>query len=166
MHAVWPVEVVESFPIAQSGSVWNRIPDVRRDDLIEFALEHEALSTRELAVKYTDEKRYFVSESSAYRILKEADLMTDADEFKDKTTAINQMWQTDFTYFKIIGWGWYYLPTILDDHGRQPQKFSMRINTSHICAQPEQLKHLTPPSAGKSPASHHPNSFDASVACP
>jgi len=38
------------------GSVWNRIPDARRDDLIEFALEHEALSTRELAVKYTDEK--------------------------------------------------------------------------------------------------------------
>lgn len=87
-------------------SVWNRIPD----DLIAFALEHEALSTRELAVKYTDEKRYFVSESSAYRILKEADLITApdyvvikaADEFTDKTTAINQMWQTDFTYFKII----------------------------------------------------------------
>jgi hypothetical protein len=48
------------------GSVWNRIPDARRDDLIEFALEYEALSTRELAVKYTDEKRYFISESSAY----------------------------------------------------------------------------------------------------
>jgi len=44
-------------------SVWNRIPQDRRDDLIEFALEHEALSTRELAVKYTDEKRYFISES-------------------------------------------------------------------------------------------------------
>lgn len=40
------------------GSVWNRIPDTRRDDLIEFALEHEALSTRELAVKYTDETRF------------------------------------------------------------------------------------------------------------
>ncbi len=99
------------------GSVWNRIPDARRDDLIEFALEHEALSTRELAVKYTDEKRYFISESSAYRILKAADLITApdyvvikaADEFNDKTTAINEMWQTDFTYFKIIGWGWYYL---------------------------------------------------------
>ncbi len=38
-------------------SVWNRIPNARRDDLIEFALEHEALSTRELAIKYTDEKR-------------------------------------------------------------------------------------------------------------
>jgi len=108
------------------GSVWNRIPQDRRDDLIEFALEHEALTTRELAIKYTDEKRYFVSESSAYRILKEADLITApeyvvikaADEFKDKTTAINQMWQTDFTYFKIIGWGWYYLSTILDDYSR------------------------------------------------
>ena len=111
---------------SQPGSVWNRIPDTRHDYLIEFALEHEALSTRELAVKYTDEKRYFVSESSAYRILKEADLITApdyvvikaADEFKDKTTGINQMWQTDFTYFKIIGWGWYYLSTILDDYSR------------------------------------------------
>ena len=28
------------------------------------------------------------------------------------------MWQTDFTYFKIIGWGWYYLSTILDDYRR------------------------------------------------
>ena len=111
---------------SRPGSVWNRIPDTRRDNLIEFALEHEALSTRELAVKYTDEKRYFVSELSAYRILKEADLITApdyvvikaADEFKDKTTGINQMWQTDFTYFKIIGWGWYYLSTILDDYSR------------------------------------------------
>ena len=107
-------------------SVWNRIPDDHRDDLIEFALEHEALTSRELAVKYTDEKRYYVSESSAYRILKEADLITApdyvvikaAEELKDKTTAINQMWQTDFTYFKIIGWGWYYLSTILDDYSR------------------------------------------------
>jgi putative transposase len=24
------------------------------------------------------------------------------------------MWQTDFTYLKIIGWGWPYLSTILD----------------------------------------------------
>ena len=41
------------------------MPDARRDDLIEFALTHEALNTRELAVKYTDGKQYFVSETLA-----------------------------------------------------------------------------------------------------
>ncbi len=38
--------------------------------------------------------------------------MAAADEFKDKTTYVHQQWQTDFTYFKIIGWGWYYLSTV------------------------------------------------------
>ena len=93
------------------GQVWNRIPEAKRNDLIEFALEYEALTPRELAIKYTDQKRYFVSESSVYRILKAADLITApshvtikaASEFHDKTVRINEMWQTDFTYFKIIG---------------------------------------------------------------
>lgn len=107
-------------------SVWNKISDERRQAFIDFALDHEDLTARELAVKYTDEKCYFISESSAYRILRAADLLTApayvtisaADEFRDKTTRVNELWQTDFTYFKIIDWGWCYLSTILDDYSR------------------------------------------------
>ena len=106
--------------------VWNRIPDDVRRQIIDLALEIPELSPRELAVRFTDERKYFVSEASVYRLLKAHDLITSpayvvikaANEFKDKTTAINQLWQTDFTYLKITGWGWYYLSTVLDDFSR------------------------------------------------
>jgi putative transposase len=106
--------------------VWNRIPDDVRRQIIALALEVPELSPRQLAVRFTDEQKYFVSEASVYRLLKAHDLITSpayvvikaANEFKDKTTAINQLWQTDFTYLKITGWGWYYLSTVLDDFSR------------------------------------------------
>ncbi len=112
--------------ISRPSKVWNRIPDEVRTQIIELALEEPELSPRELAVRFTDTKDYFVSEASVYRLLKAQDLITSpayvvikaADEFKDKTTGPNQQWQTDFTYFKIIGWGWFYLSTVLDDYSR------------------------------------------------
>ena len=105
---------------------WNRISDTDRDKVVEIALEKPELSSRELAWHITDNYKYYISESSVYRILKANGLITipafrimsAADSFYDKTTAINQMWQTDFTYLKILGWGWYYLSTILDDFSR------------------------------------------------
>ena len=106
--------------------VWNRIPDAVRGQIIDLALDQPELSPRELAVRFTDERKYFVSEASVYRLLKAQDLITSpayvvikaAEEFTDKTTAPNQLWQTDFTYLKIAGWGWYYLSTVLDDFSR------------------------------------------------
>ena len=106
--------------------VWNRIPDEVRPKVVRLALKKTELSPRELAVTFTDTESYFVSEASVYRVLKAHDLITSpafivikaASEFKDKTTAINQLWQADFSYLKVIGWGWFYLSTILDDYSR------------------------------------------------
>jgi len=108
------------------NSQWNKIPDQHRQQVVEVALDLPELSPRELACHITDTKGFFISESSVYRILKKRGLITSPahflmradDEFKDKTTRVNQMWQTDFTYFKVIGWGWYYLSTVLDDYSR------------------------------------------------
>jgi transposase InsO family protein/transposase-like protein len=105
---------------------WNRIPKAIKDEVLDLALERTDLSPRELACQFTDEKRYFVSESSVYRLLKAADLITSpayvlmsaSDAFKNPTTRVHEMWQTDFTYFRVIHWGWYYLSTVLDDFSR------------------------------------------------
>jgi len=113
-------EALEDRP-SRPGRVWNRIPDKVRRCILDLALDQPELSPRELAVRFTDEQRYFVSEASVYRLLKAHDLITSpayivlkaADEFADKTTAPNELWQTDFTYLKVTGWGWYYLSTVL-----------------------------------------------------
>ena len=95
--------------------VWNKIPGEVRSRILSLALEAPELSPRELAVRFTDTDQTFVSEASVYRLLKAHDLvpspafivMKASDTFKDKTTAPNQLWQTDFTYLKVIGWGWF-----------------------------------------------------------
>jgi len=114
--------------------VWNKIPQEVRDQIVELALDEPDLSPREVATRFTDVKKYFVSEASVYRLLKAHDLITSpafivvkaADEFKDKTTAPNQLWQTDFTYLKVIGWGRFYLSTVLDH-------FSPLLNSLETC---------------------------------
>ena len=95
---------------------WNRIPDDERERVVELALAKPELSARELAWQVTDNEGWYISERSVYRILKAYDLVTSpayivmsaADEYKHKTKRVHELWQTDFTYFKITGWGWYY----------------------------------------------------------
>ncbi len=94
--------------------------------MVDVALDKPELTPRELAWHITDSHGAFISESSVYRILRDYDLVTSpayivlsaADEFRHKTKRVHELWQTDFTYFKIMGWGWYYLSTILDDFSR------------------------------------------------
>jgi transposase InsO family protein len=111
---------------SRPGRIWNRIPEQERKKVVQKALEFPEKSPRELAWHITDEEGYFISESSVYRILKAYDLITSpvyimisaANKFEHPTKRVNELWQTDFTYFKIVGWGWYYLSTILDDYSR------------------------------------------------
>jgi len=104
-------------------------------------VERPELSARELAVTFTDSDSYFVSESSVYRLLKAHNLITSpafivmkaANDFQYKTTAINQLWQTDFTYLKIISWGWMYLSTILDDFSRAEKGSNENPSRNVVC---------------------------------
>ena len=108
------------------GQIWNRIPPEVKQQVVDLALQYPDRSSRQIAWLFTDEKGYFISESSTYRILKGFDLvespaftvMSAAEKFQHPTTHIHELWQTDFTYFKIQGWGWYYLSTVLDDFSR------------------------------------------------
>ena len=110
----------------RAPTTWNRTPDNIRQIVVELSLEHPELTPRELSVLLLEKSQIFVSESSFYRILHERgllermehDLIFAADEFHHKTKFANEMWQTDFTYFKVKGWGWYYLSTVIDDYSR------------------------------------------------
>ena len=130
---VWYKRYLEGGPEAladrapRPGAVWNRISDRMRAKVIETALVHTALSPRELACRITDRDGEFLSESSVYRILKAADLIESpayillqaADRFQNPTRRRNELWQTDFTYLPVVGWGWYFLSTVLDDYSRK-----------------------------------------------
>ena len=103
-----------------------------------------------MAVRFTDEEKYFVAEAPADRLLKAHDLIASpayivvkaAEEFKDKTTAPNQLWQTDFTYLKITGLGWHYPPAVLDD-------FSRFIVALELCATMKGARMSPPHSIGR-----------------
>lgn len=106
--------------------IWNKIPETVKEEVVDISLEYPDKSPRELAWFITDTHEYFISESSVYRILKLYDLITSPayivisarDTFKNPTKKVNELWQTDFSYFKIIHWGWYYLSTVMDDYSR------------------------------------------------
>lgn len=105
---------------------WNHIPETVKQQVVQAALDSPEKSPRQLAWHLTDTQAYFLSESSVYRILKAYDLVASPayvvlsarDRFPHPTRQVHELWQTDFTYFKVVGWGWYYLSTVLDDYSR------------------------------------------------
>jgi putative transposase len=104
---------------------WNQITPEEDDKILAVAREYPDLSSRQLAAWTTDNAGFAVSESTVYRILRreglvkrqETQLMA-ANEYHTKTTRPHQMWATDASYFRVVGWGYYYLVTVMDDYSR------------------------------------------------
>jgi len=110
----------------EPGAVWNRLRPQEQTVILETALQMPDLSPRELACQVTDHAGFTVSEASVYRVMKRHGLNRSitlvgfpaGNEFRVKTTAPNQLWQSDASYFFVVGWGWYYSIEVLDDFSR------------------------------------------------
>jgi len=104
---------------------WNRITPEEEGKVLAVALEYPELSSRQLSAWIIDNKGFAVSESTVYRILSREGLvkrqetqLSAANEYHTKTTRPHQMWATDASYFRVVGWGYYYLVTVMDDYSR------------------------------------------------
>jgi len=104
---------------------WNRITPDEDRRILAIARKSPELSSRQLSAWITDNEGFAVSESTVYRILRREGLvkrqeteLTAAKEYHTKTTRPHQMWATDASYFRVVGWGYYYLVTVMDDYSR------------------------------------------------
>lgn len=104
---------------------WNRLTPEEVNRVFEAALDMPELSSRQLAAWLTEHGGFSVSESTVYRILRREELVKRAEvklvagkESHRKTTVPHQLWATDASYFKVSGWGFYYLVTVMDDYSR------------------------------------------------
>ena len=83
------------------------------------------LISRQLAGWITDKQGFSVLESTVYRILLRAGLVKRPEmrlaagkEYHRKPTGPHQMWATDASYFRVVGWDYYSMVTVMDDYFR------------------------------------------------
>ena len=104
---------------------WNKLTAQEIDSVLSVARDMPDLSSRQLAAWTTDNMGFSVSESTVYRILRRGGLVKRPEkwlaagkEYHRKTTGPHQMWATDASYFRVVGWGYYYMVTVMDDYSR------------------------------------------------
>jgi transposase-like protein len=120
---------------ASSLRVWNRLTQEEHETVVEQAILHPEEPPRQIAFMVTDGCGFSVSESTVYRILKAKGLIPDrelkgfpaAEEYTDKPKSINEQWQIDATYMKVVGWGWYFLISVLDDFSRRILAWRLQV---------------------------------------
>ena len=104
---------------------WNKLTSQEIDYVLSAARDMPELSCRQLAAWITDNRGFSVAESTVYRILRREGLVKRAKmrlaagkEYHRKTAGPHQMWATDASYFRVVGWGYSYLVTVMDDYSR------------------------------------------------
>jgi putative transposase len=104
---------------------WNSVTPNEERRILAVAREFPELSSRQLSAWITDNEGFAISESTVYRILRRDGLVKRqeiqpeaAKEYHTRTTRPHQMWATDASYFRVVGWGYYYLVTVMDDYSR------------------------------------------------
>ena len=112
----------------QGGSPipWNKLKPAEVAKILAAARASPELSCRQLALRMVDDERWYVSESTVFRILKREGLIKLAGvigfkagkEYHRKTKRPNELWATDCSHIKVFDWGWYYLVTVMDDYSR------------------------------------------------
>jgi transposase InsO family protein len=109
-----------------SGIPWNKLKPEQEAKILATARTSPELSCRQLALVMVDSERWYVSESTVFRILKREGLIKPAEvigfkagkEYHRKTKRPNELWATDCSHIKVFDWGWYYLVTVMDDYSR------------------------------------------------
>jgi len=128
------MDALEDRP-ANSLRAWNRLTQPEHEAVVEKAILHPEEPPRQIAFMVTDGCGFSVSESTVYRILKAKGLIPDrevkgfpaADEYTDKPKRVNEQWQIDATYMKVVGWGWYFLISVLDDFSRRILAWRLQV---------------------------------------
>ena len=110
--------------VVGGNPLWNKLTSQEIDSVLSAARDMPELICRQLAAWTTDNMGFSLSESTVYRILRREGLVKRPEmrlaagkERHRKTTGPHQMWATDASYFRVVGWG-YYMVTVMDDYSR------------------------------------------------
>jgi len=111
---------------SRSGRPWNKVKAEEEKLVIDQARASPELSPRQLALRLIDRYGIWLSESTVYRILRREGLVKRVEvkgfaagkEYHRKTSKPNEMWATDCSYLRVVGWGFYYMVTVIDDFSR------------------------------------------------
>lgn len=144
--------------------VWNGLSDPEREIVMQVARNNPDKSAREIAALISDEQNFNVSESTVYRMLKDAGLIRERTPeerpaekvYRWPTSRPNEMWQSDATMFFVVGWGYYKLIIVMDDFSRYVLAWELGLDETSQSISDVVQKAIEATGADKMPADQKP----------